>query len=58
MKSNSVPLLLTDQDKDGDRAATEKFCEELAQSLQDDITSEGYFYQDTPQFASLAKPPI
>lgn len=43
---------------DGDREATEIFCRELAQSLEDDIADEGYFYQDTPQFASLAKPPI
>lgn len=52
------PLLLTDKDPDGDHAATEKFCTELAQSLEDDIADEGYFYQDTPQFASLAKPSI
>lgn len=43
---------------DGDKEATLIFCKELAQSLEDDITSEGYFYQSAPQFASLAKPPI
>jgi hypothetical protein len=55
MTPKSAPLLLTDQDKDGDRAATDQFCNELAQSMQDDLDPEGYFYQDTPQFISVGK---
>lgn len=47
-----------DNDPDGDRAAQFQVGEEIAQSLFDDCDCEGYFYQDTPEYASLAKPPI